>query len=319
MLDNKEKWDAAWSSDKQDISYNDIEALFDSERWHCGVITKEQLLQVSLMPIKHNAHPFGANFTNDIHFDGLCNTLILAQPGHMWDYTHYNQAVEVMMNSKFDRWFPIYTNFKEAALRAGIGVRARNSLIYNYRFGFDIHFTAIGFVDNIVDLPTDRRHNKKIWNRCIGCDDCMIQCPVKAIRNKEDPMWLNSMDCDGMISFGIPERPDIPSIKTFWHKNLYPEIPQEEIDKVVDYPSLYKLLGTDSGSFPWGRNGYEFDGQVIRDKNGDSVNVPFCRECTSQPRCSKWGGKFPYDRLEGRIKDIIASDAPSASLEEKEE
>ena len=51
----------------------------------------------------------------------------------------------------------------------------------------------------------------------------------------------------------------------------------------------------------WDRNGYTFDGQVIR-KDGDPVNVPFCRECTSQPRCSKWNGKFPYERVEGKIK-----------------
>ena len=42
-------------------------------------------------------------------------------------------------------------------------------------------------------------------------------------------------------------------------------------------------------------------------KNGIAVNVPFCRECTSQPRCSKWNGKYPYDDVvkQIEIKPII--------------
>ena len=30
------------------------------------------------------------------------------------------------------------------------------------------------------------------------------------------------------------------------------------------------------------------------EKNGKPVIIPFCRECTSQPRCSKWNGQYPY-------------------------
>ena len=46
----------------------------------------------------------------------------------------------------------------------------------------------------------------------------------------------------------------------------------------------------------WNKNGYSYDGQVVR-KNGELVNVPFCRECTSQPRCSKWNGNYPYESI----------------------
>ncbi len=283
---------------EEEISYKDLESLFDPEVWHIGVITKEQLLEVSLMPIKANLHPTGVNFTNDIYFRGLTNCLVLSNAGHNWDYTHYNQAEEIMENSFYDSWFLVYTNFKEAALRAGLGVRARNSLIYDYKFGFDVHFTAIGINNTIVDIPSSRRHNTKIWNRCIGCDDCMIKCPVGAIRNKDKVNWLNSPDCDRMIGYGTPDNKDIPSIKDFWHKHVYPEIPKETIDKVYSRDDLIKYVGKQYMS--WDKNGYTFDGQVIR-KDGDAVNVPFCRECTSQPRCSKWNGKFPYERVEGKI------------------
>ena len=142
MIDSKEKRDAVWASDRQQIAFPDLVKLFDPELWEVGVITADELLQVALMPIKSNLHPFGQNFTNDISFNrnSINNTLILAQKGYSWDYTHYSQSVEIMEGSIYDRWFPSYTNFKEAALRAGIGVRARNGLIYNYKFGFDVHF-----------------------------------------------------------------------------------------------------------------------------------------------------------------------------------
>ena len=106
-----------------------------------------------------------------------------------------------------------------------------------------------------------------------------------------------------MIGFGTPDNKDIPSIKDYWHKNVYPEIPQEIIDKVYTVEDLKKYMSKEYGYsltedlyFKWDKNGYTFDGQVIR-KDGDVVNASFCRECTSQPRCSKWNGKFPYERV----------------------
>ena len=72
-----------------------------------------------------------------------------------------------------------------------------------------------------------------------------------------------------MIRAGTPGNKDIPSIKDFWHKNLYPEIPQEIIDKVYNLEDVIKYLKKDYGyslnkdlTFKWDRNGYTFDGNV---------------------------------------------------------
>jgi ferredoxin len=274
------------------ISFNKIKSLFD-DTWDVGVISADKLLEVSLMPIKGKFHYKGADFTNDIHFEGLHNTVILVKAGHTWDYTHYDEAINILTSSELTNWFQVYTNFKEATLRAGLGVRARNSLIYSYKFGFDCHIAAFAFTDTIVDLPTNKRHNKKLWNKCRDCDDCITACPVGAINGKEEPYWLNSTACDNFI--GSSDHPTIPSIKKFWHKNVYPELPKEIVDNIRNVFDLRKVFGK-TGHLPWDRNGYAFDGNIVT-KDGEPINIPFCRECTSQPRCSKWNGKYPYDEI----------------------
>lgn len=271
------------------ISFNDLKKLFD-ESWDVGIISADVLKRVSLMPIKDKSHIFGADFTNDIHFTGLTNTLILIKDGHTWDYTHYEEGCRIIKNAGYENWFPIYTNFKEAAIMSGLGVRARNSLIYSYKFGFDCHISAIGFEDEIIDLPTNKRVNNKLWKRCENCDDCIKACPVGAIHGTKEPYWLDSDACDTFIGFG--NHPEIPSIKNFWHENIYPELPKDLVDSIQNGKDSQKIFGQ---FLPLNRNGFHYDGQVTR-FNGEPVNVPFCRECTSQPRCSKWNGKFPYQK-----------------------
>jgi ferredoxin len=272
------------------ISFKDISDLFNPKQWDIGYLSAEQLLQCSLSPVKTASHPFGHNFTNSIHFQGLTNAVVLIRDGHHWDYTHYDESVNILKNSNFKNWFSIYTNFKDAAILAGIGVRARNSLVYNYKFGFDCHITVIGFREEIVDIPTNKRINYKLWSRCKGCDDCITACPVGAIHGDKEPYWLNSMDCDNFI--GSSDHPTIPSIKKFWHENVHPEFPKEKLDTIK---TMFQVKETFGGPYPYDANGFTYDGQVVR-KNGEAVNIPFCRECTSQPRCSKWNGEYPYEQ-----------------------
>jgi ferredoxin len=197
-----------------------------------------------------------------------------------------------LKKNNIENWFPLYTNYKEAAILAGLGVRARNSLIYSYKFGFDCHIAAVGFEAEIIDLPTNRRVNGEMWRRCQGCSDCAKACPVGAIQNEKKPYWLNSTKCEDFIGYG--DHPTIPSIKQYWHKNVYPEETKEFVDSLKGAIDGFKVFN--NGPIPFDKNGYAFDGNIIT-KDGKAVNVPFCRECTSQPRCSKWGGKYPYDEI----------------------
>ena len=276
---------------REKISFNEIANLFPTEDWDVGYISAEGLLQCSNSPVKATFHPVGYNFTNNVHFNGITNAIVLIRRGDTWDYSFYKEAVDILKAGNAKRWFHIYTNFKLAAILAGVGVRARNSLIYTYKFGFDAHICCIGFEDEIVDLPDHTRVNPQLWPRCNGCDDCIKACPVGAIHGDKEPYWLDSSACDNFIA--ASDHPTIPSIKKFWHENVYPELPVEEVKQIKTFFDVKKKF---DGSFPFDKNGFHYDGHVTT-KDGKTIHIPVCRECTSQPRCSKWDGKYPYERF----------------------
>jgi ferredoxin len=276
------------------IDFNTVANLFD-ESWDISTITQEQLSFVLNKPIKRVYHPHGVKMVNDMHYRFDSNVFILIKDGHTWDYTHYDEAIDIfaantdIVGEINKDWIPVYINFKEAAIQAGLGVRARNSLVYSYKFGFDCHVTAIMHFSKIENVPTNKRVNKKLWPRCTDCYDCVNACPVQAIHAKEEPYWLDGSKCDKFIGMG--DHPRIPSVKTFWHEHVHPEVPKDIVDKVKGPETIHLI-----DHMQFDANGYTYDGQVVR-KDGIAVNVPFCRECTSQPRCSKWDGKYPYDKV----------------------
>jgi len=277
------------------LDFSSIKNLFPKNEWDVGYITATQLKICAYKPIKWKSHFVGLDFTNDVHFRGFRNCIVLVRKtAGTGDYSLYEEAVDIMSKSVF-KWCMIYTNFKEATLQAGLGVTAKNSLVYTYRFGFDSKICVLGFEETITNIPTNKRVNRKLWNRCIGCWDCAINCPVKAIHNDGDKMennWIDSDACDNFIA--LSDHPKIPSIKKFWHKKIYPEVPKEEVVELKTMFQVWKKYG--QYGFPFDRKGYTSHSSLGVQKDGKSVNVPFCRECTSQPRCSKWKGHYPYSK-----------------------
>jgi len=286
------------------VDFADIKNLFPKNEWDVGYITETQLKICAYKPLKGVAHMKGLNFTNDVHFFGLRNCIVLIrETSDTWDYGFYKEAEAIMSKTAF-RWRMIYTNFKEAALQAGLGVVAKNSLIYTYRFGFDSKICMIGFDETITNTPTNTRVNKKLWNRCIGCWDCAINCPVGAIHNDGNNIehnWLDSSACDNFL--GISDHPRIPSIKKFWHKNVHPELSKKEVKKLNTFEKVQKKYPGIGYGLPWDKNGYTFHSAYGAEKDGIPIDVPFCRECTSQPRCSKWKGQYPYSKKTRALKN----------------
>ena len=94
---------------------------------------------------------FGLDFTNGLHYTNLRNCIVLIrQTSNTGDYGFYEEASAIMSKSAL-KWRMIYTNFKKAAIQAGLGVVAKNSLVYTYRFGFDSKICVIGIDKTIYE------------------------------------------------------------------------------------------------------------------------------------------------------------------------
>jgi ferredoxin len=285
---------------EEDISFDEIKKIFNESDWDVGYLSEESFKKCALSPVKSRGgfQQFAENFTNHIHFSKLTNSIVLIRNGHTWDYTIYGEVNSLLKQSGLKDWHLVYTHYKEAAILSGLGVRARNSLIYSYKFGFDCHIVVVRFEKRIINYPKNKRVNYNLWKRCDDCDDCAKACPAGAIHNEGDnPLsyWIDSTKCIDFIIWGNDE--NIPSIKKFWNKNVHPEIDNKLLDNITSSISAQKHFGFSEP--PWDNNGYSYDGQIVS-KDNKPVDVPVCRECTSQPRCSKWNGKYPYDQVGDR-------------------
>ena len=214
------------SLEESTLDFNDIKNLFD-KTWDVGYLSSDRLIQCAHSPIKEKFHIYGIDYSNKIHFNNVYNSIVLMKEGHTWDYSHYQEAIDILSDAWNDPlmgWYPSYTNYKQAAIHAGMGVRAKNSLIYSYKFGFDCHICMISFIPEIINYPNvDKKRSFKLWKRCEGCDDCIKHCPAKAIHYSEDsPPWIDGAACENFIFYGKDER--VPNVIDYWHKNVHPEI-----------------------------------------------------------------------------------------------
>ncbi len=269
------------------------------EEWDVGILTNKHLKISANSPIKFPTQPYGMDYNMNTApvFDDIPNALVLVKYSNVsLDYSLYVDAEEILKKIKplpeeveieaSTPWFPIYINFKMAMVLAGLGVRAMNSLVYSYKFAFDCKVCVYAWREEITKYDI-KKPNLGLLKYCKGCNDCETQCPPNAIHHSDEIPWVEADKCDKFIGIGSKDYPHIPSILGYWHRNVYPNLPQKEVDKIESTWGL-----------PWDRNGYEWDHTYGAIKDGDIVPVPHCRNCQEQPRC-----KFYSVPLSGKANE----------------
>ena len=252
----------------KDIDFSEIRDLFDPTLWDIGYLDESGFSRASASPVKIKFHLSGYDATNNI-YSHTFNGIVLAKHIETTnDYSFYREAEEIL-SKKFDssNFVLTYTNFKEAALLSGIGSRAKNSLIYNRKFGFQCKMCTFMFTSNILN-PPDTKPSTDILDLCVGCDDCINNCPAKAIH--ED--WIDAKACDNHIA---------NDMKWFWYEKMRPDVPVSVVESWKDWASTPELL--------WGQGVdgfYEKKGYQLY-KDGVPTSIPHCKQCTLQPKCSK--------------------------------
>ena len=275
----------SWGGNQNEIKFEKIKGLFDEKKWDIAYLSKDGFERVGNSPIKYNFHHIGYDKANSLHRESYNGIILARHCTKSNDYSLYDESYNILkkefipakvnLGKEKESFLQTYLNFKEAALLSGLGYRARNSLIYNRKFGFQCRFTSFMFGPQIVDYEILER-KEGLLDLCEGCDDCIKNCPVRAIH--ED--WVDASKCDNFIGFG--NHPTIPSIKWFWYEKIgYKKYSREEVESWTRYE--------EEGPLEWGQgiDGFYESSSYGLLKDGVPIDIPHCQECTSQPRCSK--------------------------------
>lgn len=259
-----------------EFDFQQIKKIFPEKDWDIGFLSKENLERLSNSPIKSKQNFYGYDLTSPNKTQLFDSILLARYCEKVSDYSFYYEAENLI--KKYiteDLFFPVYLNFKEAALVSGMGNRAKNSLIYNQKFGFQCKFVAFSFKGVIVNQDI-RNPSKELLDLCNGCDDCIKNCPVNAIH--ED--WIDSKKCHNFMQFGNHET--IQTVKWFWYEKMKPNISKEEVESWTCWE--------EAPPFDWGQGidgFYELNNDGLIIKDGEPISSPICNECQKQPKCSK--------------------------------
>lgn len=276
------------------IDYNDIINIFDKNDWDFSYIKSDEYWEIINQPTK-----LGNNIEHIVKLkEPIPNEnsilLVCIKKTQDFDYTFLpkfiqdcKKAIPTINISEF------HCNYKYAAVKAGLGQYAKNSLFYHSKFQFDTHIGVFLIRNEIKNLPSRNPANFKLLSLCNGCNDCINACPVNAIHYENNKTWINIYDCDNFCSFG--NHPEIPSLKWNWFtlddkKSQY----FNNFEKIYNIKNYYDLLQitNEINSRP-----------IIIDGKKYDVIFPICRECTSQRKCTKYNGSYPYDWTKVSIKE----------------
>lgn len=264
------------------IAYNDFIQVFDPEEWDIGYLYGEEMIEVLNHPIKYNSNFIEWMAMKPPMFQLSDIFIVVVKKNYDFDYTHVKLFIDICKIQFPQLKFTGFEcNYKYAAVKAGLGRYAKNSLFYHLKFQFETHL-AVFYMGNQIINPCNRKNaNFNILEKCDGCNDCISACPAQAINFDQNRTWVNLLACDAFCHFG--NHNTIPTLKWSWAK-------ANKSLSNLSYNDLYKITTfNDWENITGGFNALEVSPQTVY------PHFPICRECTSQKRCSKYNGKYPYD------------------------
>ena len=264
------------------VDFQKIKNLFDPNTWDVSVLKEEYYDECVNSPIKVVTHLYGHDMTgspvtsyikNKMLNKEIKSFLVLAKKSTQSnDYSLYEESSNILKQTGY-HYMPVYLNFKKAAVLSGLGSVAKNSLVYNRKFGFQckICMYAIEFGDfTFVD---DVEINRGQLDLCEGCDDCIVNCPVNAIHET----WIDAKKCDDFIGYGNDM--EVSSMKWNWWNRVGQSkgVKKSEVMKWDSYEYNKNIV--------WDGKYKAINGIVYKD--GVPIDLKHCKKCQEQPRCSK--------------------------------
>ena len=263
------------------VDFVELKELFDPQEWDIAYVSAENFEKGGHKPVKHPEHLRGVNWVQNLDAIAYNGIIVARYTEETNNYRLYDESNEILDKEFRHNYGQVYVNFKEVALLSGFAKRARNSLVYNRKFGFQCKLCAYMFVPPIVNYEK-LEPSTELLDLCEGCDDCIRNCPVGAIH--EDRIDMDK--CAAFLVCG--NHPTIPSKKWFWYEKMKPNYTREEIESLEYHPGDDLIFNQHKA---WGKGVdgfYEMsaDGVELK-KDGVTIGWPHCKECQKQPRCSK--------------------------------
>lgn len=267
------------------ISFNQIKEKFDPNLYNIGYLTHNDLIKLMNFPIK--LAPTCTQETKiNISYNLTCCGIIVIKHTLDYDYSIDEDIPKFLSQIPYLSFIAPIGNLpmKVAQVLSGTGQYGKNQVVYDYKFGFETHIGMAIINNELIDLPKRNLPNWDYLPQCKDCNDCYNACPVHALHNNDTPPWVDWVKCSDFNNYG--NHPIIPSMKWGWGKHIAnPPISDEILQKINTKFDLQNLVHIDSLPYKINQNG------IIK-----SIQYPICRECTSQPKCSKFNGQFPYDK-----------------------
>lgn len=263
------------------IDYNIFNQFFSPDEWDIGYLFGKEIYEVLNQPIKLHNQVDNIKL-NGASFDDTTIFLVVVKHSYDFDYSLNIEFNKILVENQIKLNYEIFEcNYKYAAVKAGLGQYARNSLFHHPRYDFDLHLAVYLIRDNIYNLPSRNLENFNLLDSCNNCYDCIHACPAQAIHiNSQGRTWIDLQACDNFCHFGNHGK--IPSIKWNLVKINNINLTDQEIWDIHNFQDWQKAIGP--------------QGEFLKLNNENScVIFPICRECTSQKRCTKYNGKYPYD------------------------
>lgn len=263
------------------IDYQNFISFFNQDEWDISYLTGLDMIEVLNQPIKFNTNLIEYYHANGFDFNDKTIFLVVVKKNYDFDYTHVKNFFDICSNKCPELQFQqIECNLKYAAVKAGLGQYAKNSLFWHPRFQFETHLAVYQIFNEIINLPVQKISNFNLLNLCENCNDCIKSCPVSAIHYDNNKTWIELNSCDNFCHFGNDKH--IPSIKwSYIHLDKELEkLSYQEVYDIKNFTDWDKLL-----------NSYNLNFNI----QNTYMHFPICRECTSQKKCSRYNSKYPYD------------------------
>jgi ferredoxin len=131
--------------------------------------------------------------------------------------------------------------------------------VFSRKFGFDCKICAFGFFNEIAGW--EKTIDRGYLSSCENCTECAGACPAGAIKNLEEPFYLDSQLCESVI---------IEQTRKYMVEHAVPPVDSRAAFRDTD----------------WAKHGFEFRGGMVY-QGGEPCPISICRACQELPECGR--------------------------------